>query len=144
MEIYLFLVLCSLKEITDFRAENWISILSFLISIIFVQLSLAAFALICVFLFKNNPHKENYGKFDSIYDNLSKSKLARRRFRVMFLLRRTGIIITIVFISNGYYQYGVYLALNCMNLVYFLLKLPFKNQIDNLLYIVTDIGILIL
>ena len=65
----------------------------------------------------------------------------RRKYLILFFLRRTGIIISLL-IPNNFIQYSVYLASNSIHLIVFLMKKPFTSTMDSITQVITDASIL--
>ena len=50
-------------------------------------------------------------------------------------------MVAVMIINEKYYQFGIYIVVNCLSTIYYLFIFPFENIVDNLIYIITDISI---
>ena len=69
--------------------------------------------------------------------------LSGRLYTVLFFIRRLGII-TAIFIPHKHIQYSLFLGINGLHLVIFVMKRPFRDVVDSLIQLLTDMSILVL
>jgi len=81
------------------------------------------------------------GPIEILYSGVKIENSMRRKYLILFFLRRTGIIISLL-IPNNFIQYSVYLASNSIHLIVFLMKKPFTSTMDSITQVITDASIL--
>jgi hypothetical protein len=143
-EAYLFGLICCLNEIIRFDGQSNLDYFSIVLSYLGVFVFALLFILITAFVFKTDASKHLKGKVQFIFNGLKTSSKSKCAFTVVFLVRRTCLAFALMFISDRYFQFGIYIVTNCIHSWYLVQVFPFELVSDNLIYILNDFCIIVL
>lgn len=139
MEIYFFLLLNVLNELSSHVSGETLSMMSLLFAILLL-LTLLLWAIYLSYVVYRRVH----GPLDTPYRSLFKDlKLENRGkfYYIFFLLRRTLICFFIIFIKDTSLQYGFILLTNWINFGYIWIARPYQSILNNIVHALTDVWV---
>ena len=139
---FLFFMIIAFEEIFTFTYSNFASALSLFCTIVLVVSSWIWVVVLWWYILKTKV-KDIPGPMEELYAGQRMDTLSGRLYTVFFLIRRFGII-TAIFISNKFIQYSLFLGVNGFHLVMFVMKWPFRDVVDSLIQLLTDMSIMVL
>ena len=139
---FLFFMIIAIQEISTFTYSNFASALSIYFTIV-LMISASMWMFVLWWYILKTKVKDIPGPMEQLYAGQRMDTLSGRLYTVLFFIRRLGII-TAIFIPDNYIQYSLFLGVNGLHLVIFVMKKPFRDVVDSLIQLLTDMSILVL
>ena len=139
---FLFFMIIAIQEISTFTYSNFASAMSLFFTIVLVVSSWIWVVILWWYILKTEV-KDIPGPMEELYAGQRMDTLSGRLYTVLFFIRRFGII-SAIFIPHKYIQYWLFLGINGFHLVIFVMKRPFRDGVDSLIQLLTDMSILVL
>ena len=144
LETFLFVMIWSANEVLHFGTNSTLSIVSGVCSAITIGVFLFLTIVFWVFLFKADVKQNVPGPFESLFAGLNTEKGAGRLYTTMFLMRRTQLVVSVVFITHKYVQFVCYFWVNLFHFGFICIWRPFEKSLENIVFAITDLSILTL
>ena len=139
---FLFFMIIAIEEIFTFAYSNFASALSLFFTVVLVVSACIWVVILWWYILKTKV-KDIPGPMEELYAGQRMDTMSGRLYTVLFFIRRFGII-TAIFIPHKHIQYSLFLGTNGLHLVIFIMKKPFRDAVDSLIQLLTDISILVL
>ena len=141
LELYLFIILVSAEELREF-SEAPLMVFSYFLSLGVLVAFLLLAVLVGVYTFRSvAPHQRNWS-VESLFSSVNLTKKTGQSFSAVFLARRTALTVAVVAVREKYSQAVLVGGYHLAHFVFIGVGRPFAQSLDNLVFAVTDVGML--